>query len=78
MIFTWHEYVNGTWRGQRITAREEDLLFILIARRGFVAREDIIEHIWPNSDKEPENAGGMVSMYVSKIRMKFGFGCSWL
>ncbi|WP_370525829.1 winged helix-turn-helix domain-containing protein [Synechococcus sp. CBW1004] len=65
--------VSRGGRGLALTAREYQLLLLMLERRGQVlSREEILQRVWP--EQQPGSASNVIEVYVRYLRQKLEQG----
>lgn len=74
---TWPQYLRCqcTVAGQvvTLTRMEIEILLFLALRPGWVSRDEMVEFIYPDPDLEPEWAVNNMSVYIYRMRCRFGY-----
>ena len=72
-LFPASRQVSRGGRGLALTAREYQLLLLLLERRGQVlSREEILRRVWP--EQQPGSASNVIEVYVRYLRQKLEHG----
>ena len=72
-LFPASRQVSRGGRGLALTAREYQLLQLLLERRGQVlSREEILRRVWP--DQQQGSASNVIEVYVRYLRQKLEQG----